>query len=265
MRIKSRHKVLHTMPDPEGCSESDSFFSTLKKSLWLTFVECFLYSWNDSKRVIWISSSNPLRSSGRSLVAQMVKNLSAMQETWVWSLSSEDLLEKGMATHSSILTWRIPWTEEPGRLQSIGLPRLSFHRWQAQYENPAAWDHCDIFPGHIFSNGKKTEPCDMRESGHLSFDSWKAYLHWLILTDLDVDCSIQKGGALWGSEAKAPFVLRSWQNKGEEKRSQWDTKSLLCRRSLSLSNFNSILGWCYFFPKGPMDANIRPCVDIRFI
>ena len=56
-----------------------------------------------------------------SLVAQMVKNLPAMCETWVQSLSQEDPLEKGTATHSNILAWRIPWTEEPGRLQSWGL------------------------------------------------------------------------------------------------------------------------------------------------
>ena len=55
------------------------------------------------------------------LVAQMVKNLPAMQETQVQSLSLEDALEKGMATHSSILAWRIPQTEEPGGLQSMGL------------------------------------------------------------------------------------------------------------------------------------------------
>ena len=58
----------------------------------------------------------------------MVKNLPAMQETWVWSLGQEDSLEKGMATHSSILAWRIPWTEEPGGLQSIGSQRGS-HYW----------------------------------------------------------------------------------------------------------------------------------------
>ena len=57
-------------------------------------------------------------------MAQLVKNLSAMQETWVQSLSQEDPLEKGMATHSSILAWSIPWTEEPGRLQSIGSQRV---------------------------------------------------------------------------------------------------------------------------------------------
>ena len=56
---------------------------------------------------------------GTSLVAQMVKNLPAMQETRVQSLGQEDPLEKGMAIHSSILVWKIPWTEEPGRLQSM--------------------------------------------------------------------------------------------------------------------------------------------------
>ena len=54
----------------------------------------------------------------------MVKNLSAMQETQVQFLVWEDALEKGMATHSSILVWEIPWTEEPGRLQSMELQRV---------------------------------------------------------------------------------------------------------------------------------------------
>ena len=60
-------------------------------------------------------------------MAQMVKNLLAIQETqvtWVQSLGREDPLEKGTATHSSIRAWRIPWTEEPGRLQSMGLQEL---------------------------------------------------------------------------------------------------------------------------------------------
>ena len=56
-----------------------------------------------------------------SLIAQSIKNLTAMQETWVQFLGWEDTLEKEMATHSSILSWRIPWTEETGRLQSMGL------------------------------------------------------------------------------------------------------------------------------------------------
>ena len=54
----------------------------------------------------------------------MVKNLPARQETWVRSLGQEDPLEKGMATNSGILVWRIPWTEEPGGLQSMGSQRV---------------------------------------------------------------------------------------------------------------------------------------------
>ena len=64
----------------------------------------------------WVSYS--------ALVAQTVKNLPAMRETWVRSLGWEDPLEEGMATHSSILARRIPWTEEPEGLQSMGLKRV---------------------------------------------------------------------------------------------------------------------------------------------
>jgi len=59
-----------------------------------------------------------------SLVAQNVKHLPAMRETWVRCLGQEDHLEKEMATHCSILDWRIPWMEEPGRLQSMGSQRV---------------------------------------------------------------------------------------------------------------------------------------------
>ena len=59
-------------------------------------------------------------------MAQMVKNLPTLQETQVVYLGWEDPLEKGMATHSSILAWRIPWTEEPGGLQSMGLQRVGY-------------------------------------------------------------------------------------------------------------------------------------------
>ena len=57
-------------------------------------------------------------------MAQTVMRLPTMWETWVQSLGQEDLLEKEMATHSSILAWKIPWTEEPGRLLSMGLKRV---------------------------------------------------------------------------------------------------------------------------------------------
>ena len=59
-----------------------------------------------------------------SLVAQTLKCLSTMRETWVQSLGREDPLEKGMAIHSSTIAWKIPWTEEPGRLQSMGSQRV---------------------------------------------------------------------------------------------------------------------------------------------
>ena len=65
---------------------------------------------------------------GASLLAQMVKNLPTMQENHFWSLGLIDTLEKGMATHSSILAWRIPWSEETGGLQSMGLQRI-WHDW----------------------------------------------------------------------------------------------------------------------------------------
>ena len=66
----------------------------------------------------------PLQYSWASLVAQMVKNPPAIQETRVRSLGWEDPLEESMATYSSILAWRIPWTEKPGRLQSRGSQRV---------------------------------------------------------------------------------------------------------------------------------------------
>ena len=69
---------------------------------------------------------------GASLVAQMVKNLPAMQEIHVRSLGWEDPLEKGTATHSSVLAWRIPWAEELGGLQSMGLQRVG-HDWATEH------------------------------------------------------------------------------------------------------------------------------------
>ena len=73
-----------------------------------------------------------------SLVAQMVKNLPAMWESRVWSLGWEDLLEKVVATHSNILAWRIPWTVEPGELQSMGWQRVR-HHWATNTHTQAHW------------------------------------------------------------------------------------------------------------------------------
>ena len=85
------------------------------------------------KKVSWVTGSladkaeielNSIEFHQTSLVAQMVKRLPTMWETWVQSLGREDLLEKETATPSSILAWKIAWTEEPGRLQSMGSQRV---------------------------------------------------------------------------------------------------------------------------------------------
>ena len=73
--------------------------------------------------ITWESVHDMLATNG----AQTVKNLPAIQETWVQSLGGEDALEKGMATHSSVLAWRSPRREKSGRLQSTGLQRVRHH------------------------------------------------------------------------------------------------------------------------------------------
>ena len=92
---------------------------------WEILPEELIYIWNnqtvlENKLTRW--------GQGASLLAQMVKNLPAMQETWIWSLGQEDHLEKDTATHSSILTWEIPWAGEAGGPQSKGSQRVG-HNW----------------------------------------------------------------------------------------------------------------------------------------
>ena len=87
------------------------------------------------RKIHWRGIGYPFQYSWASLVAQLVKNLPAMGETWVRSPGWEDPLEKGMATHFSILAWRIPWTEEPVRLQSIELGSDMTEQISLQYRN----------------------------------------------------------------------------------------------------------------------------------
>ena len=82
-----------------------------------------MVSYGEVKRILNLHKAIP-KHGWAFLVAQTVKNPPAMKETQVWSLSQEDPLEEEMATHSSILAWRIPWTEESGGLQSMGLQRV---------------------------------------------------------------------------------------------------------------------------------------------
>ena len=75
----------------------------------------------ESRQCLFSLGNKQISGQWASLEAPLVKSLPAVQETWVQSLGWDDPLEKEMATHSSILAWRIPWTEKPGSLQSMGL------------------------------------------------------------------------------------------------------------------------------------------------
>ena len=90
----------------------------------------FLAEWGSRFSWIWLVILDPFDFNWfrTSLVAQMVYHLPTMRATWVWSLGREDPLEKEMAIHSSSLAWKIPWTEEHGRLQSTGSQRVG-HDW----------------------------------------------------------------------------------------------------------------------------------------
>ena len=136
-------------PIPENYMLYDSIYIKLLKRQSLEINRLFIArSWRlglrDGKKWVWLFKGNrkglygnksvtyldvmmnsqTYTCDGTSLVAQMVKCLPTMQETRVQSLDWEDLLEKEMVTHSSILAWKIPWTEEPGGLQSMGLQRV---------------------------------------------------------------------------------------------------------------------------------------------
>ena len=84
-------------------------------------------------------------------MAQTVKCLPAMQETWVWSLGWDDSLEKEMATHSSTLAWKIPWMEEPGRLQPMGLQKV---RHDSDFTKLIEFRMCWLWGPVIYVSGK---------------------------------------------------------------------------------------------------------------
>ena len=102
------------------------FVSVVYHVDWFTDIKKSLHLWNKSHLIIY----NPFNVLlWDFLVAQTVKNLPAMKETWIWSLGQEDPLKKVMATHSSILAWRFPWTEESGGLQSWGRTESDTIEW----------------------------------------------------------------------------------------------------------------------------------------
>ena len=106
-----------------------------------------------SSRATWESLTVSYKAKHRlaSLVAQMVKNPPAVKETWVRSLGWEDPLEEGMATRSSILAWRIPWTEEPGGPQSMGSQRVR-RDWVTKHTPPRiGLPYCPVFMVQLFT------------------------------------------------------------------------------------------------------------------
>ena len=92
----------------------------------------------------WVTNITDRNACGASPVAQLVKtqlSMQKIQEAWVLSLGWEDTLEKEMATHSSILAWKIPWTEESGGVQSMGSQRVG-HHWATEQQRNALWSTC---------------------------------------------------------------------------------------------------------------------------
>ena len=124
-----------------------------------------------------VAFNKGLEDVGASLVAQTVKNLPAMQETCVQSLGQEDPLEKEMATHSYTLAWKIPWTEEPGRLQSMGLQRVEHDRAASL---------------HTQAETKATS-CQGRDTKLLSEQLWPCNLPLSPGYTLQPSCPIHKG------------------------------------------------------------------------
>ena len=134
-------------------------------------------------------------------VAQMVKNLPAMQETRVQSLSRENPLEKGMSTHSRFLAWRIPWTEEPCGLQSTGLQRVG-HDWVANthmYLLYYIYMYIHIYVIHYIA------------LLYLFYIQWCVYIweDWLALPTQSMDMSLSKTPA-YGDRQGRPVCCSPW-------------------------------------------------------
>ena len=121
-----------------------------------------------------------------SLVTQMVKHLSIMWETWVRSLGREDPLEKEMAIHPSTIAWKIPWTEEPGRLQSMGSPRVG-HDWATSLSFSLRNLHTVLHSGYINLHPHqqcKRAPFSPHPLQHLLFVVFGGFLIMAILTSM---------------------------------------------------------------------------------
>ena len=113
----------------KGLSQGDWGFHGSSVIKTPSFQHGGVWVWSLVWELLWGEAKKPPKKQFRTSMAQMVKNLPAIRETQFWSLGWEDPLEKAMATYSGILAWRIPWTEEPGGLQSMGSQRF-WHDWE---------------------------------------------------------------------------------------------------------------------------------------
>ena len=139
------------------------------------------------------------------LLVQSVKNLPVMQETQFQSLCWEDPLEKGMAIHSSILAWRIPWTEGPGRLQSMGLRRVR-HNWATKFIHSGWFDEpnwAEVWEDPMLVR----EAAEMKGQGRISSFSPSPGMHHLKTNTRAPWWSTRPPHPLWARSG----VLKSWQ------------------------------------------------------
>ena len=141
-----------------------------------------------------------------SLVAQRVKHPPAMQKTWVQSLGREDPLETEMVTHSSILAWRIPWTEEPGGLQSMGLQRVR-HHWVTN-THTEGWSKIRTeesfrfqWPrGHLLPSRHRKDPDYRKLRSNACWDKHSSLKHLKCFKTFHLKTNKQKYPCLWRQE-----------------------------------------------------------------
>ena len=162
-----------------------------------------------------------------SLVAQTIKNLPAMKETWVHFLGGEDLPEKGMATHSSILAWKIPWTKETGRLQSMGLQRVR-HEWEINNSSSGpdyiTWNASSDYENIHMHSGVKSlllatfQVCRYKEavsSKHLYFN-YDCIIFFLLLNNCSSSTALYMTRYKFASILATLLQVLSWMSAAQK-------------------------------------------------
>ena len=221
-----------------------------------------------------------------SLVDQMVKSLTAVRETQVWSLGQEDPLEKEMATHSSILAWKSPWMEEPGRLQSMGLHRVR-HSWatslslsdagkdwgqkekRALEDEVVGWHHqCNKHePGQNPGDGKGQEGLAVHwvaksqtQLGNFTFTFWcwersraeeegvRGWDGW-VASPMQRTWTWANSGRWWGAgRPSSPWVCKESDTTGQLNNKHIKPPLMSRNRALAFLAALYVLYWWQYFP-----------------